>query len=196
MLSNQVQYCLAHRGPEDDLLPYAADRDRLVIAYSPLAQGLLSGRYSAANPPAGDVRAHQPAVPAENLERAERAAATLREVADAHEVTMPQAALRLPRAPPEGGGDPRGLELEQVESNAVAGEIELADDEVAALAAAARAFRPVTGRRAVGPAACRSRTALTPVGRQARRCGGAPGWREGDPSARGGRPGAGSGRSR
>jgi aryl-alcohol dehydrogenase-like predicted oxidoreductase len=33
----------AHRGPEDELLPYAADRDHLVIAYSPLAQGLLSG---------------------------------------------------------------------------------------------------------------------------------------------------------
>src|SRR3954453_18018734 len=47
VLSNQVQYSLAHRGPEDDLLPYAAAQGRLVIAYSPLGQGLLSDRYDA-----------------------------------------------------------------------------------------------------------------------------------------------------
>ena len=47
VLSNQVQYSLAHAAPEADLLPYAAARQRLVIAYSPLAQGFLSGRYSA-----------------------------------------------------------------------------------------------------------------------------------------------------
>ena len=55
VLSNQVQYSLAHRAPEDDLLPYAAAQGRLVIAYSPLGQGLLSGRYDAANPPSGSV---------------------------------------------------------------------------------------------------------------------------------------------
>src|SRR3954447_15216674 len=32
VLSNQVQYSLAHRAPEDDLLPYAAEQGRLVIA--------------------------------------------------------------------------------------------------------------------------------------------------------------------
>src|SRR3954447_12308308 len=53
VLSNQVQYNLASTAPEGDLLPYAADRQRLVIAYSPLAQGFLSGRYTAGNPPGG-----------------------------------------------------------------------------------------------------------------------------------------------
>src|SRR3954466_5987201 len=51
VLSNQVQYSLARTAPEEDLLPYAAQRQRLVIAYSPLAQGFLSGRYSGGKRP-------------------------------------------------------------------------------------------------------------------------------------------------
>src|SRR5208283_2857572 len=36
VLSNQVRYSLADRSPEDDLLPYAEARGRVLIAYSPL----------------------------------------------------------------------------------------------------------------------------------------------------------------
>ena len=56
VLSNQVRYNLVDRRPEKDLLPWAQAHDRLIIAYSPLAQGLLSGRYDADNRPAGAVR--------------------------------------------------------------------------------------------------------------------------------------------
>src|SRR5690349_21225370 len=45
VLSNQVRYSLVDRGPDRELIPYAHDQGRVVIAYSPLAQGLLSGRY-------------------------------------------------------------------------------------------------------------------------------------------------------
>src|SRR6478672_9884034 len=55
VLSNQVRYSLVDRSPERDLLPFAESTGHLVIAYSPLAQGLLAGRQ-----PAG----RQPAVPA------------------------------------------------------------------------------------------------------------------------------------
>ena len=60
VLSNQVQYNLTQTGPEQDLLPYAAAKRRLVIAYSPLAQGFLSGRYDAAHPPSGPIRRMNP----------------------------------------------------------------------------------------------------------------------------------------
>src|SRR4051812_10257376 len=53
VLSNQVEYSLVQRAPEKDLLPWAQTHDRLVIAYSPLAQGFLSGRYDADNLPIG-----------------------------------------------------------------------------------------------------------------------------------------------
>src|SRR6516164_2244129 len=60
VLSNQVPYSLVVRSPERDLLPYAESHDRVVIAYSPLAQGLLSGRYHPGNLPANRVRAANP----------------------------------------------------------------------------------------------------------------------------------------
>ena len=44
VLSNQVPYSLVARSPEHDLLPYASAHGRVVLAYSPLAQGLLSAR--------------------------------------------------------------------------------------------------------------------------------------------------------
>src|SRR5260370_2849442 len=50
VLSNQVQFSLLARGPDRDLVPWAQAEDRLVIAYSPLAQGLLSGRYLDSSP--------------------------------------------------------------------------------------------------------------------------------------------------
>src|SRR6516162_1484105 len=49
VLSNQVRYSLVDRSPERDLLPFAASTGHVVIAYSPLAQGLLSGRYHGAD---------------------------------------------------------------------------------------------------------------------------------------------------
>src|SRR3954447_24980729 len=38
ILSNQVQYSLAVRKPERELVPYAQANDKVIIAYSPLAQ--------------------------------------------------------------------------------------------------------------------------------------------------------------
>ena len=45
VLSNQVRYSLVERSAELELIPYARAKGRLVIAYSPLAQGFLSGQY-------------------------------------------------------------------------------------------------------------------------------------------------------
>jgi aryl-alcohol dehydrogenase-like predicted oxidoreductase len=49
VIANQVRFSLANPGPAGDLVPYAAERDRLVVAYSPLGQGLLA--WSGATPP-------------------------------------------------------------------------------------------------------------------------------------------------
>src|SRR5205823_3925756 len=70
IVANQEQYSLAMRKPERELVPFAQQHDRLIIAYSPLAQGLLGARYDAANVP-HDVRATNPLFLAENLERAQ-----------------------------------------------------------------------------------------------------------------------------
>jgi aryl-alcohol dehydrogenase-like predicted oxidoreductase len=149
VLSNQVQYSLARRAPEDDLLPYAAGHGRLVIAYSPLAQGLLSGRYDASNPPSGSVRRMNPLFLPENLDSAAPLLAALREVADAHGATPSQVALAYVIHHPYVVAIPGASSEEQVEANAAAGDLELTPDEYEALRRAAAAFRPVLGARAV-----------------------------------------------
>ena len=156
VLSNQVPYSLADRAPEKDLLPFAAEAGRVVIAYSPLAQGLLSGRYDRANRPANRVRAGNPLFLPENLDRAGELIGVLREVADAHGAAPAQIALAWVIRHPAVTAIPGASSVEQLESNVAAAEIELSGDEYAALSAASDRFQPVTGRAAV-PALIRAR---------------------------------------
>jgi len=54
LASNQVEYSLLHRDPErNGLLQACADLGVTLIAYSPLAMGMLTGKYTSTNPPAG-----------------------------------------------------------------------------------------------------------------------------------------------
>jgi aryl-alcohol dehydrogenase-like predicted oxidoreductase len=149
VLSNQVQYSLVARAPEQDLLPFAETTGHLVIAYSPLAQGLLSGRYHRGHRPANRVRSANPLFLPENLERAGDLIATLREVADAHSATPAQIALAWAIHRPAVVAIPGASSLEQLESNVAAADIDLTDDEYQALSAASDRFRPVTGLAAV-----------------------------------------------
>ncbi|MGH3971284.1 MAG: aldo/keto reductase, partial [Mycobacterium sp.] len=80
VISNQVQFSLAQPGALDDLVPFAERESRIVIAYSPLAQGLLGGKYGPDNRPGG-VRAINPLFGAENLRRIEPLLQTLRDIA-------------------------------------------------------------------------------------------------------------------
>jgi aryl-alcohol dehydrogenase-like predicted oxidoreductase len=155
VLSNQVQYNLAQRKAEDDLLPYAANHRRLVIAYSPLAQGFLSGTYTADNPPSGMVRKLNPLFHPENLARAASLLNTLREVAAAHDATPAQTALAYAVHRPEVVAIPGASSVEQVEFNAAAADIILKDDEYTALGDQARQFTPL-GAMSTLPDAIRS----------------------------------------
>src|SRR5262249_39875530 len=116
----------------------------MVIAYSPLAQGLLSGRYHRGNRPANRVRAASPLFLPENLDRAADLIAALREVADAHAATPAQIALAWVIHRPAVVAIPGASSVAQLESNVAAADIELIGDEYQALSAAANRFRPVT----------------------------------------------------
>ena len=149
VLSNQVPYSLVARAPEQDLLPYASSRGRIVLAYSPLAQGLLSGRYQPGSRPANRVRAANPLFLPDNLERAGELLGVLGEVAAAHSATEAQIALAWVIRHPAVAAIPGASSVEQLERNAAAAEIDLTDDQYQALAAAAARFQPITGRAAI-----------------------------------------------
>jgi aryl-alcohol dehydrogenase-like predicted oxidoreductase len=146
VISNQVQFSLAHAEPLDDLVPFAERENRLVIAYSPLAQGLLGGRYTVDNRPGG-VRAVNPLFGTENLRRVEPLLDVLREVADAHQARPAQIALAWLVGLPRVVVIPGASSVEQLEHNAAAAAISLSADEQAALTAAARAFTPLSATR-------------------------------------------------
>ena len=149
VLSNQVSYSLVDRAPERDLLPFAESTGHVVIAYSPLAQGLLSGRYDRASRPANRLRAGSPMFLPENLERAGDLIAALREVGDKHGATPAQIALAWVIRRPAVVAIPGASSVEQLESNVAAADIQLADDEYQALSAASDRFRPITGAQAI-----------------------------------------------
>ena len=61
-VSSQPQYSLLWRGPEAELFPLCAAEGIGQIVWSPLRQGILSGKYLPGAPPPGDSRAASPAM--------------------------------------------------------------------------------------------------------------------------------------
>jgi aryl-alcohol dehydrogenase-like predicted oxidoreductase len=56
-VSSQPQYSMIWRGPERDVIPYCSDHGISQIVWSPLAQGILTGKYKPGAPPPKDSRA-------------------------------------------------------------------------------------------------------------------------------------------
>ncbi len=127
-------------------MPFAELENRIVIAYSPLAQGLLGGKYGLENRPGG-VRALNPLFGTENLRRIEPLLATLRAIAVDVDAKPAQVALAWLISLPGVVAIPGASSVEQLEFNVAAADIELSAQSRDALTDAARAFRPVsTGR--------------------------------------------------
>jgi aryl-alcohol dehydrogenase-like predicted oxidoreductase len=145
ILSNQVRYSLAFPAPGRDLVPYAESTGRVVIAFSPLAKGLLSGNYHRFRRPSNRVRRISPLFLPQNLDRVEKLITALRGVADAHAATPSQIALAWVIRSPAVAAIPGASSIEQLESNAAAAEIQLTGDECQELEAASAQFRAVTG---------------------------------------------------
>jgi aryl-alcohol dehydrogenase-like predicted oxidoreductase len=131
IISNQVRFSLAAPSPRWDLVPYVAERGRLVIAYSPLGQAFL-----AADDPAGrrtGTRRRNPLFGDAALRRARPLLAAVREIAAAHGATPAQVALAWVIAHPNTAAIPGARTLEQLEQNAAAADLVLTPDELARL---------------------------------------------------------------
>jgi aryl-alcohol dehydrogenase-like predicted oxidoreductase len=146
VISNQVNFSLARPGALKNLVPFAEREKRIVIAYSPLAQGLLGGKYGLDNRPGG-VRATNSLFGTENLRRIEPLLQTLRDVATDVDAKPAQVALAWLISLPGVVAIPGASSVEQLEFNIAASEIELSAESRDALTNAARAFRPVSTRR-------------------------------------------------
>jgi aryl-alcohol dehydrogenase-like predicted oxidoreductase len=140
VLSNQVRYNLADRRAERDLIPYARRHGRVLIAYSPLAQGFLTGRYEVGKLPPNRMRRRSRTFAAESFARAEALLRALREIAAAHDTTSAQVALAWTIREPCVVAIPGASTVAQLEANAAAADLDLAAGEIDALDSAAAAY--------------------------------------------------------
>ena len=91
LASNQVEYSLFDRRIEKNgLLDYCMENDITVIAYSPLAKGMVTGKYGPKNPPPGP---RKRMYPPEKLELAQPLIDLLKEIGSARGKTPAQVAL-------------------------------------------------------------------------------------------------------
>ena len=144
VLSNQVQYSLLMPKPSRELVPYAQDHDRLVIAYSPLAKGLLGGKYDADHLPGGSARTMDPLWLPENVRRAGPMIELVRRIADAHGATPAQVSLAWLISHDNVAVIPGASSVEQLRRNIEAGDLDLKDGEIEELSAASDAFEPLS----------------------------------------------------
>lgn len=158
VVSNQVEYNLVQRSPERELLGWAQANDRLIIAYSPLAQGAFSGRWSESTRPSG-LRSLRPLFTPQNMRRAEPLVATLRSVATLHGATPSQVALAWLLRRPNVVVIPGASTVEQLEANVAAADLELTDEDDARLVSVSDHFTPRTGLAAI-PEVLRARVGL------------------------------------
>ncbi len=145
VVSNQVHFSLLQRKPDRGNVEYAQTNDRVVIAYSPLEQGVLGGRYDAAHPPAGPARRNNPLCLPENLERATPVIEALRRLAKAHDATPAQVALAWLIRKPNVVAIPGASSVEQLEHNVAAADLDLTDEEHEELTAESDRFEPLGG---------------------------------------------------
>ena len=128
IVANQVRYHLLDRSVEFELLPYAQANDRVIIAYSPLAQGLFSGRYGIDHLPRG-VRLANPLFTPSNMRRIQPLISVLTEIGVAHRAAPSQIALAWLIRHPNVIAIPGARTIEQVEANAAAAGINLSTEE-------------------------------------------------------------------
>jgi aryl-alcohol dehydrogenase-like predicted oxidoreductase len=142
LASNQVEYSLLHRQPETNgVLDACRELGVTLIAYTPLAGGMLTGKYSADNRPSGFYRRVLPQYRRKALDAMQPVIGLLREIGDRYSKTPSQVALRWLIENPMVLPIPGAKNGKQAENNAVALGFSLTAEEVVALSDATRAWR-------------------------------------------------------
>jgi aryl-alcohol dehydrogenase-like predicted oxidoreductase len=124
-VSSQPQYSLLWREPEQEVIPLCAANGISQIVWSPLGQGVLSGKYDPDRPPPSDSRAASAEMGGfiERLMRPDvlRAVQQLKPIAEEAGLTMPQFALAwVLREPNVASAIIGASRPEQVRENAAA----------------------------------------------------------------------------
>ncbi len=139
--TNQVHLSLYARRPVREMIPWAIANDRLIIAYSPLEQGLLSGRYDVDNKPT-NLRRLKREFSDRTLLAYRPVRQVMERVAQNHDATIAQVALAWVLYHESVVAIPGASTVEQLRSNVRAAELILSEDEYLDLAEIAQRMWP------------------------------------------------------
>lgn len=146
LVSNQVEYSLLKRRIESNgVLAAAKELGITIIAYSPLAQGVLTGKFhenTALKKSAGLRRITNPAFYAARMRKSLPLIAALKEIAAKYEATPGQVALNwlVTFHGPNVVAIPGATKVSQARENAAALLFRLSDDEMARIDELSRPF--------------------------------------------------------
>jgi aryl-alcohol dehydrogenase-like predicted oxidoreductase len=132
--SFQPPYSLFWRHVENDAMPYCVENDITILAYSPMAQGLLTGKFAKDHKfQKGDHRARNRLFMPENFQRVHQALDRLRPLAEENKISLGQLALAWIISHAGACAIAGARSADQAAQNATASEVSLSDDDLARL---------------------------------------------------------------
>jgi len=129
--SDQEKYSLLDRDAEADHLPICREKNMAFLAYSPLANGLLTGKMGPDRKfPPDDLRAQRPRFSVESRKLVQTALDKVQPIAEAHDCTLAQLMIAWTLAQP-GVTHPLvgARHIQQARENAAAADIELTEQQ-------------------------------------------------------------------
>ena len=130
IVANEIEYNILSRKAEKETIPYCLKNKIAIIAYSPLAGGILTGKYAPNNPPRDRARAFNFLARKHILAKAQPLLNTMKKIAEKEKAAIPQIALSWITSRPLHIAIPAALSIKEVEENAKAGDIILSSSEI------------------------------------------------------------------
>ncbi len=132
LVSNQMRYNILQREVEEETFPLMKKGGIAMIAYSPIAKGLLSGKYDENHLPSDEIRESDPLYRHENVRAISGILSRLRDISERHKCEP--ASIALAYLIKKGAMViPGAKNRKQVESNLKAGDIDLDRKEMDSL---------------------------------------------------------------
>jgi aryl-alcohol dehydrogenase-like predicted oxidoreductase len=132
--SVQAYYTIAGRDLEREIVPLCKDQQLAILPWSPLAGGLLSGKFSRDEKGPQGTRRAQFDFPPVDKERAYRVIDAMRPIADSHDVSVAQVAIAwLLHEPPVTSVIIGAKTVAQLNDNIAATHLKLSPQELATL---------------------------------------------------------------
>ncbi|MGN7987088.1 aldo/keto reductase [Pedobacter sp. 22226] len=95
IVSNQIPFSMVNRGVEEEIVPFCIEKNKSVLAYSPMERGLLTGKLNPGHQfEEGDHRQGNKFFSPESIEKTNAFLAKIKPLADEKNATLSQLVLR------------------------------------------------------------------------------------------------------